>query len=289
MKLRLPRLSFLGRFTLVTFVSAAVAAFALIMVLEMAAPSLRQRSVVIGGTAGGFAIVFLSLVALAAGASRELERRRREAQATFVQTLGIMARTLDLRDPYTAGHSERVAQYSRAIAIEMGLPVRDVELVTSGALLHDLGKIAVPDAVLFKPAQLDDDEREMIRVHPTIGASLLGAISSMQDVVPCVMHHHERIDGAGYPAGLIGDAIPLGARIIAVADAFDAMTTDRPYRRALALSDAVAEIVAKTGQQFDPACALAFGQLIARGSIVPPDSQDGVRFARRLEHEAALS
>jgi putative nucleotidyltransferase with HDIG domain len=254
---------------------------------QMAVQSARQRWVVVGATAGGVAIVFFSLLALAAGASRELERRRRESQATFVDTLGVMARTLDLRDPYTAGHSERVAAYSRAIAEELRLSAREVRLTESAALLHDLGKIAVPDAVLFKPAKLDAGERKMIEVHPIVGASLLGAIRSMEDVTPCVLHHHEKVDGSGYPDGLIGDRIPLGARIIAVADAFDAMTTDRPYRRALPVAAAIAEIVGLTGVQFDEACVLAFGRLVARGSIAPPPSRDDAVFARRIEHERA--
>ncbi len=254
---------------------------------QMAVQTTRQRWVVVGATAGCVAIVFFSLLVLAAGASRELERRRRESQATFVDTLGVMARTLDLRDPYTAGHSERVAAYSRAIAEELNLSSREVRLTESAALLHDLGKIAVPDAVLFKPAKLDADERRMIEVHPSVGASLLGAIRSMEDVTPCVLHHHEKVDGSGYPDGLVGERIPLGARIIAVADAFDAMTTDRPYRRALPVSVALAEIVGLTGAQFDEACVLAFGRLVARGAIAPPPSRDDAVFARRIEHESA--
>ena len=251
---------------------------------QMAVQSGRERWVVVGATGGGVALVFCSLVVLAAGASRELERRRRESQATFVDTLGVMARTLDLRDPYTAGHSERVAAYSGAIARELRLAAHEVRLIESAALLHDLGKIAVPDAVLFKPAKLDAREREMIEVHPTVGASLLGAIRSMEDVMPCVLHHHEKVDGSGYPHGLIGEAIPLGARIIAVADAFDAMTTDRPYRRALPVSVAVDEIVGLTGAQFDARCVLAFGGLVTRGEIAPPPSRDDTVFARRIEH-----
>jgi HD-GYP domain-containing protein (c-di-GMP phosphodiesterase class II) len=254
---------------------------------QMAVQTTRQRWVVVGATVGCVAIVFFSLLVLAAGASRELERRRRESQATFVETLGVMARTLDLRDPYTAGHSERVAAYSRAIAEELKLSVREIRLTESAALLHDLGKIAIPDSVLFKPAKLDADERRMIEVHPSIGASLLGAIRSMEDVTPCVLHHHEKVDGSGYPDGLRGERIPLGARIIAVADAFDAMTTDRPYRRALPVSAAIAEIVGLTGVQFDETCVLAFGRLVARGAIAPPPSRDDAVFARRIEHETS--
>jgi putative nucleotidyltransferase with HDIG domain len=250
---------------------------------QMAARSDRERWLVYGSTGGGVAIIFFSLIALAAGASRELERRRRESQASFVETLGFMARTLDLRDPYTAGHSERVAEYSRALATELGLDERQLIVVHSGALLHDLGKIAVPDSVLFKPARLDPAERRMIEVHPTLGASLLSSVTSMEDVVPCVLHHHEKVDGSGYPHGLRGESIPLGARIIAVADAFDAMTTDRPYRRGLSSEEALREILDKAGAQFDPRCAKAFATLVSRGAIVPPATRAHVAFARKIE------
>ena len=250
---------------------------------QMAVRSDRERWVVYGSTGGGVAIIFFSLVALASGASRELERRRRESQASFVETLGFMARTLDLRDPYTAGHSERVAEYARALAIELGLDERQVIVVHGGALLHDLGKIAVPDSVLFKPGRLDAREREMIEVHPTVGASLLSSVTSMEDVVPCVLHHHEKVNGSGYPHGLRGESIPLGARIIAVADAYDAMTTDRPYRRALSSEEALAEIIEKAGAQFDVRCAQAFATLVARGAIVPPPKRPDAAFARKID------
>jgi putative nucleotidyltransferase with HDIG domain len=221
-------------------------------------------------------------VALAAGASRELERRRRESQAMFVQTLTTLADTIDLRDPYTAGHSKRVAAYSKLLAEDLGLTVHDVEQIESGALMHDIGKVGVPDAVLFKPGALDADERMLIRGHPVIGAGILRGLPTMSEVVPCILHHHERVDGTGYPDGLCGEAIPLGARIIAVADAFDAMTTDRPYRRGLTVDAAVAELLAQEGTQFDRRCVLAFAELVLRGEIVPPPRAGGeVVFAQR--------
>jgi putative nucleotidyltransferase with HDIG domain len=217
-------------------------------------------------------ITFISLLTLAVGASRELERRRREAQSTFVQTLSLMAEVIDLRDPYTAGHSKRVAIYSRQLATAIKLPHREIDVIESGALLHDIGKIGVPDAVLFKPAHLDAEERRIISTHPVIGARLLGGISAMQDVVPCVLHHHEKLDGTGYPDHLAGEAIPLGARVIAVADTFDAMTTDRPYRRALSIDVALRELVRVAGTQLDEALVIAFSELVLRGEIVPPPS-----------------
>jgi putative nucleotidyltransferase with HDIG domain len=252
----------------------------------------KERAIVIKVVGGVVAIIFLSLVTLAAGASRELERRRRESQSSFVQTLKVMAETIDLRDPYTAGHSQRVAEYSRKLAIALKLPNRVIDVIESGALLHDIGKIGIPDAVLFKPAPLDAGERKVVGTHPVIGARLIESISSMEDVVPCVLHHHEKIDGTGYPAKLLGDAIPLGARVIAVADAFDAMTTDRPYRRAMTAQVAHAELVRVAGTQLDAAMVLAFGALIARGDIVPPQPaslENEVKFGRRLEHEQVAS
>lgn len=239
---------------------------------QLGAAYARERTELLRIVGVVTAISFISLLALAAGASRELERRRREAQSTFVQTLGIMAEVIDLRDPYTAGHSKRVAVYSRKLAAAIGLPEREVEIIESGALLHDIGKIGVPDAVLFKPAALDADERRIIGTHPTVGARLLSGIASMEDVVPCVLHHHEKLDGTGYPDHLCGDEIPFGARVVAVADTFDAMTTDRPYRRALSSETAVRELVRVAGTQLDERLVIAFSELVMRGEIVPPPS-----------------
>jgi len=213
---------------------------------------------------GGLVAVFLCLfVALVVGAARETERRRRAAQHAFFQTLTTLAETIDLRDPYTAGHSRRVAAYSRVLAIDLGLPPDVVRTIEHAALLHDIGKVGVPDAVLFKNGPLDDEERLLIRGHPVIGARLLADVPAMCDIHPCILHHHERYDGRGYPDGLAGMEIPLGARIIAVTDAFDAMTSDRPYRVGLVAEDAIVELL--------------------RGTIVPPPRAIGeVRFAQRM-------
>jgi HD-GYP domain-containing protein (c-di-GMP phosphodiesterase class II) len=157
--------------------------------------------------------------------------------------------------------------------------------------MHDIGKVGVPDAVLFKPGALDPEERMLIKGHPVIGAGILRGIPSMAEIVPCILHHHERVDGNGYPDGLAGDAIPLGARVIAVADAFDAMTTDRPYRRGLAVDAAVAELLKQEGTQFDRRCVLAFAELVMRGEIVPPPRATGeVAFGQRaiVERLAAI-
>jgi putative nucleotidyltransferase with HDIG domain len=248
----------------------------------------RQVAVIV---LGAVSVIFLSLVTLAAGASRELERRRREARHTFVHTLEVMADTIDLRDPYTAGHSKRVAVYSRALAAAAGLANDSVDTIESGALLHDIGKIAIPDRVLFKPAKLDPDERRIIESHPTMGAKLLANVPGMDEVTRCVLHHHERLDGNGYPARLIGEAIPFGARVIAVADTFDAMTTDRPYRRALSVEAAVVELRRVAGAQLDARLVEIFVRAIERGDVVllqRPVAPDAAQpaFGRKAELSA---
>jgi putative nucleotidyltransferase with HDIG domain len=252
---------------------------------QMDAQFASESWTVVPVTAGAVALIFVALVTLAAGASRELERRRREAQTTFIQTLVTLAETVDLRDPYTAGHSQRVAEYSRCLACELGLDAETVDHVEQGALLHDIGKLGVPDAVLFKGGPLDRTERALIERHPVIGARLIAHVPCAEHVTPCVLHHHERFDGSGYPDRLRGEEIPLGARIIAVADAFDAMTTDRPYRAGLSTTDALERLVAGSARQFDARCVAAFAKLVAAGTIVPPQQRGTVRFAQRAVFE----
>jgi putative nucleotidyltransferase with HDIG domain len=234
-------------------------------------------------TAVAIGLVFVSLVALAAGASREIERRRREAERTFSETLGVLAETIDQRDPYTAGHSRRVAEYSKLLAAALRMPPREIDVIGHAALLHDVGKIGIPDAVLFKESSLDPAERGIISEHPVIGARIIRGVSSMEDVVPCVLHHHEHIDGSGYPDHLRKDEIPSGSRVIAVADTFDAMTTDRPYRHALSVDAACRELLRVAGTQLDAAYVAAFLTIVASGAIVPPPSQ----FAQAHEGDAA--
>ena len=230
-------------------------------------------------------LIFASLVTLAAGASREIERLLKQAQNTFLGALKVMAETIDLRDTYTAGHSRRVAEYSRKIAHAMKLPANDVETIESAAALHDLGKIGIPDNVLFKPAALDARERRIIGTHPKIGATILEKIPSMEAVVPCVLHHHEHVDGSGYPDHLTLENIPLGARIIAVADAFDAMTTNRPYRDGMSVERAMAEIHRVSGKQLDPRVVTVFSGLVERGEVVPPPSTERIAFGSSYVNE----
>jgi hypothetical protein len=188
------------------------------------------------------------------------ERRSREAtRLAHEETLGALAASLELRERYTAGHSRRVRDYALLIADEMGL--RDPAFLASlaqGALLHDVGKIGIPDRILLKPGPLGEEERNAMRRHPELGASLVGDIAWLRTARELILAHHERYDGAGYPRGLTGAAIPLAARIFAVADAFDALTTNRPYHNALSWEEAASKVAAGRGSQFDPDAADAF-------------------------------
>ena len=231
---------------------------------EMRGQAAAEGRTVAIATAGAIAIIFLSLLALVTGASRELERRRLQAQKTLLGTLTVLADVIDKRDRYTAGHSRRVAAYSRLLATELRFAPLERDTIEHAALLHDLGKIGIPDAVLLKPAMLDDEERRIIGSHPTIGAEIIRSCGTMDDVVPCVLHHHERIDGRGYPDKLRDEAIPRGARAIAVCDSFDAMTTDRPYRRALTVEVALTELRRVAGTQLDAGYVSAFENVVAK-------------------------
>jgi len=190
--------------------------------------------------------------------SRELRRAYSEVSVTYEATLRALSSALDRRDSDTEGHSMRVTAYTLALGSALGLPRGDLLLLARAALLHDIGKIGVPDRVLRKPGPLDASEWEEMRRHPEIGVEMLAGIPFLRETLPVVHFHHERWDGGGYPAGLDGEHIPLHARIFAVADAYDAMTADRPYRRALPQEQAVAELRRGRGSQFDPSIVDAF-------------------------------
>lgn len=181
-----------------------------------------------------------------------------DVRGLMMGLLRSLTSAVDAKDTYTCGHSERVALLSRYIAQQAGLSQTMVERVYMAGLLHDVGKIGVPEAVLQKAGRLDPAEFELIKKHPEIGAKILGDIKQIEDIIPGVLHHHERYDGKGYPAGLGGENIPLMGRIICLADCFDAMTSSRTYRKALPLEVALAEIRRCAGTQFDPTLADAF-------------------------------
>lgn len=179
-------------------------------------------------------------------------------RSSYDELLEVLGIALDFRDNETAGHSRRVARYSLEIARAVGCSDEELEQINRGAYLHDLGKIAIPDAILFKKGKLTPTEWEVMKTHAWIGHNLLTRISLLAPVGDILLSHHERFDGTGYPRGLKGQEIPLGARIFALADTMDAMTSDRPYRKALSYSTAREEIARESGRQFDPAIVQAF-------------------------------
>ena len=190
-------------------------------------------------------------------ASRRERQRARELRETYTATVRALAGAVEARDAYTAHHAERVAAYAVEIAAVIGLTVDGNPQLEYGFLLHDIGKVGVPDAILFKPGSLDGDEREQMQQHPLIGEEIIRDIEFLAPARPVVRHHHERWDGTGYPDGLGGEEIPLAARVFALADALDAITSNRPYRAATGLADARARLRG-AGGQFDPAVVEAF-------------------------------
>ena len=183
---------------------------------------------------------------------------------SYLSTITSLARTIEAKDPYTGDHTERVAQIACVLAEQMGFGETDVRAVHVGAVIHDIGKIGVPDRVLLKPGALDAEELGLIRRHPEISSYILADLDLPAIVHQMVRSHHERFGGGGYPDGLAGDAIPLAARILTVADALDAMTSDRPYRPGRPLHDALAEIDARSGEQFCPRVVAALHGCLAQ-------------------------
>jgi HD-GYP domain-containing protein (c-di-GMP phosphodiesterase class II) len=199
----------------------------------------------------------LRMVADRAAASIENAQLYEDMKATFRQTIRGLASAIDKMDRYTSGHSERVAGYAQLLAIKLGLPEPQVELIRQAALMHDIGKIGCV-LNLNKPGKLTDDEYEVFKQHPLHGRDILTPITFLHPLIPGVHLHHERFDGRGYPLGLKGQNIPLIARIISVADTYDAMTSNRSYRRALPHEVAINEIERCSATQFDPDIASSF-------------------------------
>ncbi len=176
----------------------------------------------------------------------------------FLTTADTLAETIDKRDPYTGGHTRRVMEYSLAIGRELGLEGEELERLRLAAALHDIGKIGIGDSILLKNGKLSEEEFKIVKMHPLYAEEILKHVKYFNDIIPGIKHHHERFNGGGYPSGLKGKNIDLAARIIAVADAFDAMTSERRYRKALSYDEAVAELKANAGTQFDPEVVEAF-------------------------------
>jgi putative nucleotidyltransferase with HDIG domain len=200
-------------------------------------------------------------------AARRTFRVYAELTEAYTSTVRSLVTAIEAKDPYTRGHSERVAVYARKLAERMALSRADLDLLERAALLHDVGKIGIELDTLTSPAQLSGEEVRAIRRHPVIGSELVGDVEFLSDVVPIVRHHHERFDGAGYPDGLIGESIPLLARVLAVADSYDAMTSDRAYRPGMSQEQALVEIARVAGRQLDRDIARQFSALIADGPV----------------------
>ena len=190
--------------------------------------------------------------------NEELKDTYEKLEQAYMESIETLRLTVDAKDTYTRGHSDRVSEYACLLGEALNLSPEDMRTLKIGGLFHDIGKIGVPDTILLKPGKLTDDEYSEIKNHPSIGAHILSNATTFQNVIPIVKHHHERYDGTGYPGKLKGEDIPYLARIAAVADAFDAMTSKRTYRDSLPLEIVKQEIEKCKGSQFDPNCADAF-------------------------------
>jgi HD-GYP domain-containing protein (c-di-GMP phosphodiesterase class II) len=251
-----------------------------------------------GREASHFSAADLSLAdALAAGMSAAVENMTRiqeKQRSVYVQTVVALAQAVELRDPYTGGHAQRVTDYALMLADELKLSEPERNDLRVGAPLHDIGKIGIDDAILRKTGPLTEAEFLEMQTHTVKGVAILEPIPELATVLPLVRNHHERWDGKGYPDGLAGEDIPFLARVLAVADTFDAMTTDRPYRAGLPLEEALLEIAKGVGEQFDGDCTAAFLRLAARleehfqdRALVQTSTVDEVERRRHLVPELA--
>jgi len=213
--------------------------------------------------------------------SRELTESSRRVEESLLETIETLNAAVEARDPYTAGHSQRVRHVALAIGRELALPAHDLGTLSTAALFHDVGKIGIPDSILTKAGPLEPAEAAIMREHVTRGAEIVSKVSSFQDAVPAIRHHHERWDGLGYPEGLRAEEIPLEAGIVGLADAWDAMTTDRPYAHGLSVNEAMLQIRAGRGKQFHPTVVDAFWNVARRrpADILPPETPPGVVIA----------
>lgn len=198
------------------------------------------------------------LTAVNARLSRAQEIKLAQLHKAYEASLTALANAIDVRDPYTRGHVERVTAYAQAIAQQMNCRDSLIEQIRFGSILHDIGKIFIPNEVLLKSSPLTPEEWEKMKQHPITGAEMIKDIPYLAPAAPIIRYHHERWDGSGYPDGLKGEQVPLGARIVAVADAFDAMSIDRPYSNGRKLKESYQEILSCSGTQFDPQVVKAF-------------------------------
>jgi len=214
---------------------------------------------------GGFLVLFLLLIGLLYKTSQtllnqnkelinqksEIELSLKKLDDAYLNTVFALSNAVDARDPYTAGHSERVSKISMLLSRELKLSEETLEILEYTGLFHDIGKMGIPDHILNKSGKLTDEEYEVIKKHPDIGINILSNVDFLAKALPIIRHHHEKYSGNGYPCGIKGEEVPLGSRIIAIADTYDAMTMDRPYRQLFSHDAAVAEIQKHSGTQFD--------------------------------------
>ncbi|HSL46106.1 MAG TPA: HD domain-containing phosphohydrolase [Anaerolineales bacterium] len=209
--------------------------------------------------------VILSTLANQTAVVIENARLYEDLEATFVQTVVTLANAIDMRDTYTSDHSQRIAEWAAEIARALGCDRQDVQAIYWGGLLHDVGKIAIPDSILRKPGPLDEHEWEIIRKHTILGAALVSPIKKLANVAPIIEYSHERFDGSGYPYGLKGEEIPLGARIIGIVDSYSAMRDERSYKEPISHDEAIAELKRNSGTLFDPQLLAIFLRVIEEG------------------------
>jgi len=222
-------------------------------------------------------------------ANREIASASQAIRQLNDELLLMLAKIIDARDPYTAGHASQAADYAVALAIELGLSAEQVEHVRQAALLHDIGKLGVSEQLLHKPSRLSEEEYTIVKTHTAVGADFLETCQGLRHLAPFIRNHHERWDGGGYPDGLRGEQIPLEARILAVCDTVDAMASDRPYQQAVSLHEIVAELKRCAGTQFDPVIVQAFVRIIEReGEYFVSNSAQEVARYKVARHQATL-
>jgi putative nucleotidyltransferase with HDIG domain len=228
---------------------------------------------------GAAALLLISmLIRRVAVVSQRNFRQKLEFEELFMNTIFSFSKSIDARDPYTAFHSKNVATYAKKIATELSLSKQEIEAIHLAGLIHDIGKIGTPESILQKESRLTEEEYQIMKNHAEDGYQIIKDIKKLQDIgaTEMVRHHHERVDGKGYPQGLKGDEIPLGARILAACDAFDAMTTNRSYRQKLSMETAAEELRRHSGTQFDPLVAEAFLRVLVEDEMIPAEEESSV-------------
>jgi HD-GYP domain-containing protein (c-di-GMP phosphodiesterase class II) len=205
----------------------------------------------------------------------QLKKAAHENHLLFINSVRMLAAAIDAKDPYTRGHSERVARYSIGIGKNLGLSDQEMRSLRISALLHDVGKIGIDDRILRKPGALSEEEFEVMKQHPAKGAAIMSGVAQLIDIIPGMKYHHEKWSGGGYPDNLEGERIPMQARIVAIADTFDAMTTNRPYQKAMELGYVVEKIKSFAGTRFDPRVVEAFVNAVKKGDIQTEDQARG--------------